>query len=208
MKIILIVLAFFSVININAQTPYEKGMTKAFDLWKNRKIDEATNLFERIGKAEKENWLPYYYAAQVHITTTFSSKDQDNIESRLKKAQDYLNEAKTFSKEDNAEILILEALLYTAYVTSNPSVYAMTHAPKVEALYQKAKVLEPENPRAILCHAEWKMGDAKFWGKDPKAFCPEVEKAILYFEKESPTIPFYPTWGKNQVTRVQKNCEM
>ncbi len=209
MKTIVSLLIFLtiSMINtINAQSSYEKGMSKAFELWKAKTPDEAINLFERIAKAEKENWLPYYYAAQVHITTTFNTKDAEVIESRLKKAQEYLNEAKTLSKE-NAEILIMEALLNTAYVAYNPSVYAMTLSGKVEELYQKAKALEPNNPRAMLYHAEWKMGGAKFFGKDPKAFCPEVEKAILYFEKETVKTPFYPKWGKNQVKRVQQNCK-
>ncbi len=205
MKTIVLLIALLTVSTINAQTAFEKGMTQAFDLWGDKKPDKAINLFERIAKAEKENWLPYYYAAQVHIITTFMIKDAEEIESRLIKAQNFLNEAKTFSKE-NAEILIMEALLNTAYVAYNPSVYGMTHSAKVEELYQKAKVLEPENPRAILYHAEWKMGSAKFWGKDPKAFCPEIEKAILYFEKETLTEPFYPRWGMDQVERIQKNC--
>ncbi len=207
MKTILITLTFFTAITLNAQAGYEKGMTKAFDLWEQNKTDEAINLFERIARAEKENWLPFYYAAQVHVFTTFEIKDAKEIESRLKKAQDFLNEAKTFSK-DNAEILIVEAMLNTAYVVYNPSVYGMTHSAKVEELYQKAKALEPENPRAMLYHTEWKMGGAKFWGKDPKAFCPEIEKAILYFEKEANhDEPFYPNWGMNQVERVQQNCK-
>ncbi|MDY8137386.1 hypothetical protein [Aquimarina sp. 2201CG5-10] len=207
MKKIIIIFAFFTISITQAQSTYEKGMNKAFELWKNREVDQSINLFERIAKAEKENWLPYYYAAQVHIITTFMIKDAEEIELRLKKAQNYLNEAKIFSK-DNAEILIMEAMLNTAYVVSNPSVYGMTHSAKVEALYTQAKVLEPENPRATLYHAEWKMGGAKFWGKDPKDFCPEIEKAILYFEKESDNdTPFYPDWGMDQVERIQKNCE-
>lgn len=209
MKTIVTLLTVFTITMINTmsgQSSYEKGMSQAFELWKTKTPDEASNLFERIAKAEKENWLPYYYAAQVHITTTFGSKDAEEIESRLKKAQSYLNEAKTLSKE-NAEILIMEALLNTAYVAYNPSVYAMTLSAKVEELYQKAKVLEPNNPRAILYHAEWKMGGAKYFGKDPSAFCPEVEKAILYFEKEAHDTPFYPKWGKNQIKRVQQNCK-
>ncbi len=206
MKTIIIILSFFTITTANSQTAYEKGMSKAFELWENQKNDEAANLFERIGKAEKENWLPYYYAAQIHIFTSFNIKDAEEIESRLTKAQNYLNEAKTFSK-DNAEILILEAMLNTAYVVYDPANYGMTHSPKVEELYQKAKILEPENPRAILYHAEWQMGAAKFWGKDPKAFCPEIEKAILYFEKEPSKVPFYPDWGKNQIARIQKSCK-
>jgi len=207
MKTILILLTFFTFTTMTSQNSYEKGMSKAFELWGSQKPDEAINLFERIAKAEKENWIPYYYAAQVHIITTFGIKDAEEIESRLKKGKDFLNEARTFSK-DNAEILIMEAMLNTAYVAYNPSVYGMTHSAKVEELYQRAKKLDPENPRATLNHAEWKMGSAKFWGKDPKAFCPEVEKAILYFEKEANnTTPFYPKWGLDQVKRVQQNCK-
>ncbi len=207
MKIIVTLLLLFTATMMHSQASYQKGMIKAFELWENKKPDEAINLFERIAQAEKENWLPFYYAAQVHVITTFGTKDAEEIESRLKKAQDFLNEAKTFSK-NNAEILIMEAMLNTSYVVYNPSVYGMTHSAKVEELYQKAKVLEPENPRASLYHAEWKMGGAKFWGKDPKAFCPEIEKAILYFENEkSNDIPFYPKWGMDQVKRIQQNCK-
>ena len=37
-----------------AQTPYEKGMRKAFELWDNNKMDEAANLFERIATGPDE----------------------------------------------------------------------------------------------------------------------------------------------------------
>ncbi|MFC5045069.1 hypothetical protein ACFSTE_16170 [Aquimarina hainanensis] len=191
---------------ITAQSSYEKGMTKAFSLWKENKADEAANLFERIGRAEQDNWIPYYYVAQINILTTFGLKEATEIESRLKKAQNFINDAKTFSK-DNAEIHIMEALLNTAWVAYKPSVFGMTHSTKVEQSYQAAKQLEPENPRAMLYHAEWKMGAARFFGKDPKTFCSEVEKAILYFDKEQKKeIPFYPKWGKDQIKRVQRNC--
>ncbi|RZS93345.1 hypothetical protein [Aquimarina brevivitae] len=188
------------------QQNYNKGMSKAFELWKAQQTDEAANLFERIAGAEKENWIPFYYAAQIHIISTYNTKEGKEIESRLAKAQNLVNEAKTFS-DNNAEVLVLEAMLNTAYVAYKPNVYGMKLSAKVEELYQQAKALEPNNPRAILYHAEWKMGSARFWGKDPKAFCPEVEKAILYFENaEEPKVPFYPHWGMKQVTRVQKIC--
>ncbi len=205
MKTVLTILTLLTITISSAQSTYEKGMEKAFDLWKNKQTEEASNLFERIAKAEKDNWLPYYYVAQINIIKTFGNKDAKEIEQRLAKAQELLNEAKSFSK-GNAEILIMEALLNTAWVAYNPSVYGMTHSSKVETLYNKAKEIEPHNPRAILYHAEWKMGAAQFFGQDPKAFCPEIDKAIAYFEKEQSTIPFYPKWGKNEVKRVQKNC--
>ncbi|WP_103865428.1 hypothetical protein [Aquimarina sp. I32.4] len=207
MKTLALLITFFTLSLINSQTPssYEKGMSKAFELWKDKKPNEAIHLFERIAKVEKENWLPYYYAAQVHIFTTFRLKEAEAIESRLKKAQEYLNKVNTITN-NNAEVLIMEAMLNTAYVSYNPSVYGMTLSAKIEQLYQDAKVLEPKNPRATLNHAQWKMGSAKFFGKDPKAFCPEIEKAILYFENESHDMPFYPHWGKEQLSSIQENC--
>ena len=39
---------------LNAQTNYEKGMQKAFELWGTNPT-EASNLFERIAAAESEN---------------------------------------------------------------------------------------------------------------------------------------------------------
>ena len=44
-----------------AQNNFEKGMTKAFELWQANKTDEAENMFERIAKAEPKEWLPNYY---------------------------------------------------------------------------------------------------------------------------------------------------
>ena len=39
-----------------------QGMNKALELWGTNAI-EASQLFERISKAEPDNWLPPYYAA-------------------------------------------------------------------------------------------------------------------------------------------------
>ncbi len=205
MKTVLTIFLIFTSLVTNAQSAYENGMNKAFSFWQENKIDEASNLFERIANVEKDNWLPHYYAAQINIIKTFSLKDANEIESRLNKARTSLNHAKSFS-ENNAEITIMEALLYTAWVAYNPSVYGMTYSQKVEALYLKAKQIEPKNPRATLYHAEWKMGAAKFFGQDPQTFCSEVDKAKVYFEQPTSTIPFYPKWGKNEVKRIQQNC--
>ncbi|MFL1896716.1 hypothetical protein ACJRPK_13505 [Aquimarina sp. 2-A2] len=204
MKTVILILVSFTLNMLTAQTPYDEGMKKAFELWESDKADEAANLFERIANAEDQHWLPYYYAAQINIIQTYRTKDAATIEARLKKAQKFINHANLISK-DNAELFILEAMLNTAYVAYNPSNYGMTHSPK-EALYQQAKSLDSMNPRAILNHAEWKMGSAKYFGTDPKQYCPEINKAIALFENIENKTPYYPTWGLNQVARIQKNC--
>ena len=59
-----------------AQSNYQQGMEKAFSLWQENKAIEASNLFERIASAEKDNWIPFYYAAQVNVLKSFNEKEK------------------------------------------------------------------------------------------------------------------------------------
>ena len=60
----LIIIALLVVTGMTqAQSNYEKGMSKAFELWEADKWDEAENLFVRIANAEANEWLPNYYVA-------------------------------------------------------------------------------------------------------------------------------------------------
>ena len=71
-KVVLILsLVFFGTI-ATAQTKYEKGMEKAFSLWKENKSTEAANIFDRISEAEPKEWLPAYYAAQINIIKAYA----------------------------------------------------------------------------------------------------------------------------------------
>lgn len=201
-------ITFVSLITFNflsAQGNYEKGMQKAFELWGNQKNEEAANLFERIALAEKENWIPFYYAAQVITTSTFTSKDRKKIIPNLEKAQDLLNQAKMWTTE-NTEILVMQAILHTGYVVYDGQTYGPTLSPKIEALYQQAIAIEPKNPRAHLQLTEWKMGSAKFFGKDPSVYCADLDKVVILFNKEKNETPFYPSWGKNRAENIIANC--
>ena len=51
MKKIILLAALIFAVHISAQTAYEKGMTKAFELWGQQKNTEAVQLFERIASA-------------------------------------------------------------------------------------------------------------------------------------------------------------
>ena len=74
MKKASVLLMFLVVQGVFAQSAYEKGMQKAFQFWGANNVLEASNTFERIATAEKENWLPSYYAAQVNIVSCFGEK--------------------------------------------------------------------------------------------------------------------------------------
>lgn len=197
-------LLFISVIG-NSQSNYEKGMQKAFELWGTNPI-EASNLFERIAAAENDNWLPPYYAAQVLITQSFGEKDKGKLDSQLKKAQDLINDATAISK-NNPEILVMQAMLHTAYVAYDGATYGMQLSPKVAALYQQAAQIDPTNPRVVLNKAEWDMGSARFFGQDTAPFCKDLQRATELFANFKPETLFHPKWGNDRAEQAVNNCK-
>jgi len=205
MQKLALLIAFIISGIITAQSNYEKGMQKAFELWGTNPT-EASNLFERIAAAENDNWLPPYYAAQVLILQGFEIKDKDKLDSQLQKAQGLINDATAISK-NNPEILILQALLHTVWVAYDGATYGMQLSPKVAALYGQAIAIAPNNPRVILQKAEWDMGSAQFFGQDTAPFCKDIERALELFANFKPETPFHPQWGKERAEQVLSNCK-
>lgn len=187
-----------------AQSRYEDGMRSAFELWQSDKPWEAANLFERIGNAEPDNWLPPYYAAQINVIYSFVEKDQAKFTSQLEKAQDFINAARDISK-DNAEILVLEALWYTAWIASDGQQYGMRYSAKVEQLYQQALQLAPENPHVVFAKAEWDMGAARFFGQPLDPYCSDLQRAIELFTTFKPEGEFYPDFGEDRAKELFEN---
>ncbi len=200
-----IILVVFVTSLVSAQTNYEKGMQKAFELWGSNKPVEASNMFERIANAEPDNWLPAYYAAQVNIVNSFGLQDEKKLSEQLKKAQDLINDATAISK-NNPEILVLQALLYTAWIAYDGAAYGMTLSPKVKAIYEQAEQIAPENPRVVYCKAEWGIGGAKYFGQDTTPFCKELERALQLFANFKPETPFSPNWGEDRTKKLLESC--
>ena len=204
-KVFLFIWLFFAL-NATSQSNYEKGMQQAFALCDEGKLTEASQLFERIAAAEKENWLPPFYAAYIEILGSFGIKDETILNAKLTKAQKLLDDATSIS-ENNPEIIITQALLNTAYIAFDGQRYGMTMSGKNSQLYAKALQIAPKNPRVILGNAEWNMGAAKFFGQSTKPFCDEIKRAIEIGKEEKNDIPFYPRFQLKRAEDVLKKCE-
>jgi len=205
MKKLFLFIGILFALNTTAQTSYEKGMGKAMELWQQGKLTEAGNVFERISKAEKQNWLPSFYAGYVTVLSSFNVKDETTLKSKLEKAESFLNEAAKISP-NNPEIMIAQALHNTAYIAFDGQKYGMTLSGRNAAIYAKAIELAPKNPRVLLGKAEWDMGAARFFGKSMEPYCNDVAKALELFKTEKVTTPYAPSWGKERAEEVLKNC--
>jgi tetratricopeptide (TPR) repeat protein len=205
MKKLLLAAFLFAVSFANAQDRYTTGMEKAFALWEEQKMMEASHLFERIATAEPDKWLPYYYVSQINTLISFGETDEAKLSNQLEKAKEFLDVAKAISP-NNPELLIQEALINTAWIAFDGATYGMTLSPKNAQLYQKALEIAPKNPRVILSKAEWDMGSARYFGKDITPYCKDVERALELFATFNSEIPFYPTWGEERAKEVLENC--
>ena len=205
MKKLLLAAFLFVLSYANAQDRYATGREKAFALWEEQKMMEASHLFERIATAEPDKWLPYYYVSQINTMISFGETDEAKLSNQLEKAKEFLDVAKAISP-NNPELLIQEALINTAWIAFDGATYGMTLSPKNAQLYQKALEIAPKNPRVILSKAEWDMGSARYFGKDITPYCKDVERALELFATFNSEIPFYPTWGEERAKEVLENC--
>ena len=205
MKHVIIIATLLVAAATSAQTNFEKGMQKAFSLWEADNWTGAEQMFERIASAEPNEWLPNYYIAQMNSLKTWNEKDPQKVKAQLDRAQEYLNTAMGLSK-DNADLLVMQAQIYTNWVAFDGMTYGMKYSSKIAELYNKAYKLAPENPMVVFGKAEWDMGSAKYFGQDTKPFCKDIEKSIELFANFKPESSFHPNWGEKRAKEVLASC--
>lgn len=206
MNRIIITIVLFATALASGQSQFEQGMGKAFQLWGEGKPTEASAMFERIALAEKSSWLPNYYVALVNTTTAFQNMgNKEKMVPLLDKAQEALD-VEFIKYPENPEILVMQAMIYTAWVAYDPMTNAMKYSPKVMEMYARAEKIAPENPRVIFGKAEFEMGGAKYFGQDTTAMCAQIDKAITLFATFKPETQFHPNWGQDRALEAQKEC--
>jgi hypothetical protein len=206
MKKVITTIALFVAVISSAQGQFEQGMGKAFQVWREGKNTEASDMFERIAAADKTSWLPNYYVALVNTTASFGTQDKTQVNALLTKAQNALD-VEMIKDQNNAELYVMQAMIYTAWIVVDPMTNGMKYSGKTIEMYTKAEALSPENPRAVFGKADFQIQGAKWSGIDTKPLCKEVDKAIGLFATFKPETPFSPKWGLDRALEAQKNCK-
>ena len=132
---------------------------------------------------------------------------QWKLTQKLKLAKDYVEMAKRISP-NNAELLVQEAMINTAWMAYDGATYGPTLSGKNIQLYNQALQLAPGNPRVVYSKASWDMGTARYFGKDTTPYCKDVEKALELFATFESDIPFYPSWGEDQAEQTLDQCKL
>lgn len=204
-RIITVLVIYLVTQILTAQTKFDQGMEQAFTLMNENKIEEASNLLERISSAEPENWLAPYHLALLKARTSFAITDKAKQEAEIVAASEFIDKADLLSP-DNSEVYVVKGLINVAKIASNPMVNGATLSGPTVELYKKAIALDNTNPRAHSGLVEFEMGGARFFGKDLSPYCKRLQETLVLYDAFKPAGKFYPNWGKEWTLKVIEGC--
>lgn len=207
MKIIFtIVICFFAVTGMHADdTKYEKAMKKIL-----AKIDsvmnvslmlDAANGFERIAFAEKDKWLPYYYASFMLTLASFTDTTAGNKDSYLDKADTFINIADSL-EEDESENYVLKGMIAQARLQIDPMNRWMKYGPIANNNFLKAMKIDTLNPRPEYLQGVSLYYTPEQFGGGSAAAKPLLEKSLEKFNQFVPDNDLMPNWGREMTEQM------
>ncbi|MGN6492337.1 MAG: hypothetical protein ACTHLE_10120 [Agriterribacter sp.] len=202
-KAVLITLFSILVMNVTAQSDkYVKAMQSRLSAMDTVKTTAGwrslADAFQRIGDAEKTQWLPYYYAALCLVTPAWmdASIDKDANATRVKELCD-----KAQAIEDNAELYAVRNMAATQQMLVDPQNRWSIYGAEGEAAMKKGLQLDPNNPRLHYLQAAGIFNTPEQFGGGKAKAKPLLEKALSLFNAEK-VKPLYPNWGKQQTEQM------
>lgn len=156
---------------------------------------ELSNAFQRIGDAEKTQWLPYYYAA---LSLSIIGWEDNGINKDVNAASILDLCAKAEVIEDNAEICAVRNMAATQQMLVDPQNRWSTYGAEANAAMQKGLQLDPNNPRLHYLQASGVYNTPEQFGGGKDKAKPMLEKTLELLNAEQ-VKPLYPHWGKDQV---------
>lgn len=163
------------------------------------------NQFERISNAEKNEWLPLYYAAQSTIFMSFAEPDKSKVDQYLDAAQKFIDKALTLAPKES-ELLVLQGLLHQARISVDYMGRGMKYSMMATESFENAKSMNPENPRIYYLEAMSVMNTPEAFGGGKANALPIFKQAKEKFDKFEPVSPIAPNWGKENNEQQMELC--
>ena len=159
--------------------------------------------FERIGDAEKTQWLPYYYAALIKGRMAFEAKDKDQA---ADEATALLDKAAALEKE-NSEIFCVRATICYAHMMVDPMTRWMQYGADATKNLDASKKADATNPRPYILQATSLKNTPEQFGGGCAIAKPIAEKAAKMLSEFKPASPLHPNWGKESVDGILESCK-
>jgi hypothetical protein len=201
------VVMLVSVAAFSQSDKYTQAMQKDLTMLDSAKtvadLNAASAAFERIGDAEKTQWLPYYWAAlaRVRIGWVDNSVDKDKLAEEVKALC-----AKGEAINDNAEFTSIRNMAATQQMLVNPQERWQTYGQEAASALQKGMQMDPNNPRLYYLQGMSVFNTPEQFGGGKDKAKPIFQKAVdLYKTQENK--PLYPKWGAEEADSMLAKCQ-
>ncbi|MBS1632903.1 MAG: hypothetical protein JST10_10065 [Bacteroidetes bacterium] len=190
---------------------YITAMEKNLALYDSAKTVEdftkVANNFERIGDAEKTQWLPYYYSG-LALSTAGWFPELTNKDANAEKMNTLCDKADALvtSDQDKAEILALRNISATQQMLVNPAGRYMSYGQAASQALEKGLQLSPDNPRLYYLKGMGVFNTPEQFGGGKDKAKPIFEKALELFKQQQPK-QLDPKWGQKQVEDMISKCQ-
>jgi hypothetical protein len=168
---------------------------------------KLANTFERIGDAEKTQWVPYYYAALALSTYGWMPEVTDK-DPNAERMLAFCSKAEAVAPDDIAksEIETVRNMASTQQMMVNPQARWATYGKAAGEAIQKGMKLNPNNPRLYYLQGMSMLGTPVQFGGGKDKAKPLFEKAIELYKTEKPA-QLYPQWGQKQAEEGLSQCQ-
>ncbi len=208
MKLLLFSSLMFLVLAGSAQSDkYVAAMKKNLELFDSAKttadFQSLANTFERIGDAEKTQWLPYYYAGLALSTPGWNDAkiDKDANSTRINTLCD-----KAAALDNNSEIYVLRYMSATQQMMVDPQTRWQTFGMQAGKALDDGTKLNPDNPRLYYMRGESVMNTPEAFGGGKAKAKPLFEKALALYKTDKPK-PLWPGWGQERTEAELAKCQ-
>lgn len=164
------------------------------------------NTFERIGSAEKNQWLPFYYAAYCRVNFAFMQKDPSGNDAIADNATELINRADSLQPA-NSEITAVKSMIATLRLMVNPMQRYMEYGPLSDELLVKAKEQDPANPRPYLLKGQSLRYTPEQFGGGCRTAKPELNTAMEKFAAFKTINELSPNWGHKRAEMLVAECK-
>lgn len=163
------------------------------------------NQFERIALAEKNQWLPFYYAAFCQVNNGFLEQDKDKVDAIADRATALIAKADSLAP-NNSEISCIKSMIASCHMMVNPMQRYMEYGPESGGNIDKAIEQDPTNPRPYFLKGQGLKYTPEQFGGGCVTAKPVLQTALDKYATFKPAGELYPAWGKSRVEQLMKEC--
>ena len=167
---------------------------------------DLANTCERIIVIKENDWLPLYYCAYAYAHLAYMTEDEEKKDALLDRAQTCADKALAINPMES-EIQLVVALICYGRMEINPMFRAPTYFPLANSSLEKARALNPENPRIYYLEGKSTLYKPDFLGGGAEAALPILEEALRYYREFKAPFDIYPHWGEEESMRLYEECK-